>query len=199
MELYKYASSELQLRFHRFINHNCTPKEWRTALVMTTFRKGNSAVCTNYRDTSRSLLNPPYKIYANILTWRVNAIAETLLLEAQSGFRKTSSCKDGVVITKTVSREKNRIQSSNTSIICGLRKIIRLRIKKQTLENNENQSSPSSTDKNVWNLTQYPEPLQSSRSTLHVINGPNTIATDWATSTFVVTATLMKLLTISLL
>jgi hypothetical protein len=49
----------------------------------------------------------------------------------------------------------------------------------------------------VWNLTQYPEPLQSSSSALHVINGPATFALDSARSLFIAIETLMTILTTS--
>ena len=46
----------------------------------------------NYRGIS--LLNTGYKIYSKIIAKRLTAIAEVLLLEEQSGFRKGRSCMD---------------------------------------------------------------------------------------------------------
>jgi hypothetical protein len=52
MEMYKYASQKIKLRFDQFIildTYNCIREQWRTAVVAPLFRKGNSPDCTNYR------------------------------------------------------------------------------------------------------------------------------------------------------
>jgi len=53
----------------------------------TYIHTGNSR--DNYRGIS--LLNTGYKIYSNIIAKRLTAIAQTLLLEEQNGFRKGRS------------------------------------------------------------------------------------------------------------
>jgi hypothetical protein len=102
MELYKYTSPGLILRFYQIINkrwiHECIPEDWRIVVIMLIFKKSNSADCTNYRGISP--LNAEFKVYAKILPQQVNSIAETMLLETQNGFGKGRSCMDGVFIIK---------------------------------------------------------------------------------------------------
>jgi len=68
------------------------PEEWRTAIVISIYKKGDRNNPDNYRGIS--LLNAGYKIYSKIIAKRLTAIAEVLLLEEQNGFRKGRSCMD---------------------------------------------------------------------------------------------------------
>ena len=68
------------------------PEEWRVAKVYPIFKKGDQQDCNNYRGIS--ILNVCYKIYASILKNRLNVIMESIISEAQNGFRKGRSCTD---------------------------------------------------------------------------------------------------------
>jgi sorting nexin-29 len=57
---------------------------------------GNRRDCNNYRGIS--LLNVAYKVYALIVTRRLNVINEYILSEEQCGFRKGRSCSDCIFI-----------------------------------------------------------------------------------------------------
>lgn len=63
-------------------------------MVIPIHKRGNKKVINNYRGIC--LLNTAYKIYAKIVTNRLNIIADTIILEEQNGFRRNRSCIDGV-------------------------------------------------------------------------------------------------------
>jgi sorting nexin-29 len=65
-------------------------------MICPIFKKGNRRYCNNYRGIS--LLNVAYKVYAKIITQRLNMINEYILSEEQYGFRKGRSCSDCVFI-----------------------------------------------------------------------------------------------------
>jgi sorting nexin-29 len=71
------------------------PDEWREVVNSLMFNKDNRIECSNY--TGVSLLNCSYKIYAKVLSNRVNEI-EHILKEKLNGFRKGHTCKDFVFI-----------------------------------------------------------------------------------------------------
>ena len=112
-ELYKYASKDMIERITNFIN-NCwkskkTPTEWKTAVILPIFKKGQRSNCDHYRGIS--LLNTGYKIYSRILVKRLKNIIETILSEEQSGFRPSRSCIDNVFSLQQIiekHREYNR-------------------------------------------------------------------------------------------
>jgi sorting nexin-29 len=66
------------------------------------FKRGNRKDCSNYRGIS--LLNTGYKIYAKIITQRLNIIAETLLHKEQNGFRRDRFCMDGFTIAQLLKK-----------------------------------------------------------------------------------------------
>lgn len=98
MELFKYAPLSFLNKFLDFINicwiFGRIPEEWNESVVVPIYKKGNRKDCNNYRGIS--LLNSAYKIYAKIITNRLNTITEALLTEEQNGFRQNRSCIDGV-------------------------------------------------------------------------------------------------------
>ena len=55
------------------------PEEWRTAIVIPVYKKGDGNNPDNY--SGISLLNTGYKIYSKIIAKRLAAIGEVLLLE----------------------------------------------------------------------------------------------------------------------
>jgi len=84
---------------HKFLNflkvcriYGDIPEERRTAIVIPIHKKGDRNNPDNYRGIS--LLNTGYKIYLKIISMRLTAIAEVLLLEEQNGLRKSRSCMD---------------------------------------------------------------------------------------------------------
>ena len=62
------------------------------------YKKG---ACKSYENNGRvSLLNTSYTLYARIINTRVPKIADFLLLEEQSGFRKGRSCNDNITVVR---------------------------------------------------------------------------------------------------
>jgi hypothetical protein len=91
MELIKYGGLILELQLLHLINEcwnkHQIPLNWNTAEVISLFKKYDRNKCANYRG-GISILNSAYKVYSKIINERVKSIAEALLKEEQSGFRK---------------------------------------------------------------------------------------------------------------
>jgi hypothetical protein len=70
IELLKYASVEIKVRFLHIINicwnMHKIPGEWTSRVICPIFKKGNRWNCNNYKEIS--LLNVAYKVYAKIIT-----------------------------------------------------------------------------------------------------------------------------------
>lgn len=80
------------------------PEEWLEGKIFSIFKKGNRHEYTNYRGIT--LLDSAYKIYAKIVTRRINVINEALLKEEQCGFRKGRSCSDCVFIIQQLIQKR---------------------------------------------------------------------------------------------
>lgn len=103
-ELIKYGGMILKFCFLHFLNmcwKNCSvPMEWNTAKVISLFKKGNRNDTGNYRGIT--LLDAGYKIYGKILNQRLQAIADVVISEEQSGFRKGRSSSDNIFIMRQI-------------------------------------------------------------------------------------------------
>ena len=76
------------------------PSDWQTGVVIPLFKKGDKAVCDNYRGiTLLSLLG---KVYAKVLESRVRTIVEPILSDEQCGFRPGRSTIDQVFTLQQV-------------------------------------------------------------------------------------------------
>jgi len=53
------------------------PEEWREAIIVLIYKKGDKTDCSNYRDIS--LLPSTYKILSNILPSRLTPYAEEII------------------------------------------------------------------------------------------------------------------------
>ena len=118
IELFKYAPQEIKYRFLNILNICWTtlqiPKSWKEAHICPIFKKGDRNDCNNYRGIS--LLNVAYKIFAKIITRRINVLSEVLISETQHGFRKGRSCSDCVFILKQII-QKRREYNLQTHIL----------------------------------------------------------------------------------
>jgi len=89
-ELYKYAPKEFKLRLLQFLNNiyrkNRIPNEWRNAVIIPIFKKGDRRESKNY--SGISILNACYKIYSKILNMKLQNYSEIFMKETQNGFRK---------------------------------------------------------------------------------------------------------------
>ena len=117
-ELYKYGSTNMTKRIQLFMNtcwkNKKTPNEWKTAVIVPIFKRGQRNNCDHYRGIS--LLNTGYKIYSKIITRRLRNIIEAIILEEQSGFRQNRSCIDNVFSLQQII-EKHREFNRETYMI----------------------------------------------------------------------------------
>lgn len=80
------------------INGASVPREWRGATIFPLYKKGDPSKAENYRGIS--ILNCVYKLYASILTSRLEKFAEDngVLPDSQFGFRKGRSTIDAIYV-----------------------------------------------------------------------------------------------------
>ena len=72
--------------------------DWRNALIVPVPKKGNLQSCDNWRGIS--LLDVIGKILARIIQDRLQVIAESILPDSQSGFRKGRGCLDMIFVAR---------------------------------------------------------------------------------------------------
>jgi hypothetical protein len=70
------------------------PKDWRKALIVPLFKKGDPTNIDNYRGIG--MLSLPGKVFAMVFKHRLQRWAEGLLLEGQCGFQKGRSCNNAI-------------------------------------------------------------------------------------------------------
>lgn len=84
------------------------PPDFRDALLVTIFKKGDKADCGNYRGIS--LLSIAGKIITRVLANRIQPLAEEILPESQCGFRPNRGTSD-MIFTARQLQEKCREQN----------------------------------------------------------------------------------------
>ena len=77
------------------------PEDWRDAVVIPLFKKGDRKVCDNYRPIS--LLSVAGKVLVMILEKRMREIIEPQLAEGQCGFRRGRGTVDQIFVTRMIS------------------------------------------------------------------------------------------------
>ena len=80
-----------------------TPKEWRRAIIIPVYKKGNKRVCKNYRGIS--LLSVPGKVLGKILNDRMRSITEGRIMEEQVGFRPGRGCMENVFVIRQLAEK----------------------------------------------------------------------------------------------
>jgi hypothetical protein len=87
---------------HKLLNlvwkKKCVAEEWKIAVIIPIFKKGNNRKCHNHRGIS--LLSVPSKIYTRILDNRLTAQVEDTLEDSQYGFRKNRSIQDAIFVIR---------------------------------------------------------------------------------------------------
>ncbi|XP_061429967.1 uncharacterized protein LOC133356450 [Lethenteron reissneri] len=84
------------------------PQDWKDALVVPLFKKGDRTDCNNYRGIS--LLSVPGKVLARIIQYRLARHAEERLAEPQCGFRKGRSCTDAIFSVRLLQQRCREFQ-----------------------------------------------------------------------------------------
>ena len=117
-ELYKHAPDDFKERILNFLNNvynnQKIPHDWRNAVVIPLYKKGDKRNPENYRGIS--ILNTCYKIYAKILNFKLQWFSEKFISETQNGFRKGRSCTDPTFCLKLLI-EKRRKFNLETHIL----------------------------------------------------------------------------------
>ncbi|XP_076059549.1 uncharacterized protein LOC143036186 [Oratosquilla oratoria] len=95
-ELLTHGGLVLKMRLHSLIlkawEEKQAPSDWKDALLITIFKKGDRRECGNYRGIS--LLSIAGKVLARILLNRLQNVAEVILPESQCGFRPSRGTID---------------------------------------------------------------------------------------------------------
>ena len=80
-ELFKVGGDALNKCMHQLLpniwSQECIPSDWNVSVLCPFLKKGDAAVCTNYRGIS--LLNVAYKILSNVLCERLKPYVEKLI------------------------------------------------------------------------------------------------------------------------
>ena len=110
-EVLKYGGPELTAHLHRLLlqiwRQEEVPADLRDAQIVTIFKKGDKAVCGNYRGIS--LLSTVGKLLSKVLLNRLSRLAEDVLPESQCGFRSSRGTVDMVFALRQL-QEKSREQ-----------------------------------------------------------------------------------------
>ena len=103
-EFIKNGGIQLKKRLHKLI---CTiwekeeiPEEWHQGIICPIYKKGDRAVCSNYRGIT--LLNVTYKIFSIYVCEKLTEIIENKLDDCQMGFRPNRSTIDNIHIVKQI-------------------------------------------------------------------------------------------------
>lgn len=109
----KVALDHLYIQFNRILETGIIPDEWKMTHFYTLHKSGDVACCSNYRPIA--LLSVPYKMFMTIMTNRLTEFAEknSLLSNAQGGFRKNRGCLNKVELLKMIF---NKIKSKGKHI-----------------------------------------------------------------------------------
>lgn len=103
-EVYKYSGQDIKVKLLDIIREcwrtENIPQEFKDALIVTIYKKGDRSICGNYRGIS--LLCTAGKIFSKIILNRLKILAEEILPESQSGFRADRSTNDMIFCLRQV-------------------------------------------------------------------------------------------------
>ena len=104
-EMLRSGGEALVVRMHGLIvkiwRQEHVPQDWRDAVVIPLFKKGDRKVCDNYRPIS--LLSVAGKVLIMILEKRMRELIEPQLAEGQCGFRRGRGTVDQIFVTRMIS------------------------------------------------------------------------------------------------
>jgi len=103
-EMLKYGGSATTTWLHRIITivwqTGKAPDDWKRSLLVPVLKKGDPTVLDNFRGIS--LQSVAGKVYSMILRSHLGDWAESILSEAQCGFRRGRGCNDAIFCLKTL-------------------------------------------------------------------------------------------------
>jgi hypothetical protein len=101
-EQIKYMGNYGKEHMHKLLNMSwkkkCVPEDWKIAVIIPIFKKGNNRECHNHREIS--LLSVPSKIYTRILDNSLRTQVKDTLEDSQYGFRKNRSIQEAIFVIR---------------------------------------------------------------------------------------------------
>jgi hypothetical protein len=110
-ELYKHTQQPLSRNGYLIHQKRKSPSDFRKAVVVPIFKKGDVKKMGNYCDIS--LLCVGYKILAKLIVNKLNTIADGFLLESQNRFHGGRSCINVVNTVKLLTEKTSGNQLRN--------------------------------------------------------------------------------------
>ena len=92
----------------------CIPTNWRTAILLPFFKKGDKTLCKNYRGIS--LLDISFKVLECIISDRMRPAVEPYLRENQAGFRHGRGCIDQIFTLRHILQQRHEFR--RPTVIC---------------------------------------------------------------------------------
>lgn len=106
-ELLKSGGQELWKKIHLLIQtiwkNEKMPRAWNTGILCPIHKKGDKAVCSNYRGIC--LLNTTYKILSHVVLERLKPYVERRIGNYQAGFRKGKSTSDQIFSMRQIAEK----------------------------------------------------------------------------------------------
>ena len=108
-EFYKDGGVALTMELHKILvtvwQTGATPVSWQIAEVIPLFKKGDKALCSNYRGIS--LLDIALKVFEGVVIDRIKAARDSDTRENQAGFRSGRGCVDQIFALRQVIEARN--------------------------------------------------------------------------------------------
>ena len=104
----------LQRLFACIWRTNSIPEEWRVAILLPFFKKGDKKMCQNYRGIS--LLNIAFKILESVVLQRYRLAHDKVMRENQAGFRAGRGCVDQIFALKQILEHRHEYRQS--TVVC---------------------------------------------------------------------------------
>lgn len=107
--------------FNKCLKGEAVPKDWKSAYITSLYKKGNKAVCANYRGLS--VIPSTGRLYGRVLRGRIER--DMMELEEQSGFRSGRSCTDNLFCLKQLMEKSIAYGCPLHLVFVDLRKSVR--------------------------------------------------------------------------
>jgi len=129
VELIKSGGSRLIEEIHKLINliwnKEALPEQWKDAIVIPIFKKGDKTNCNNYRGIS--LLPTCYKVLSNILLVRLVPYTDEIIGDHQCGFRRNRPTTDQIFTVRQILEKKWEFDQPVHQLYIDLKKNLMIR------------------------------------------------------------------------
>jgi hypothetical protein len=96
--------SEIHILINCIWNKEELPEQWKESIIVSIYKKGDKADCTNYQGLS--LLPTSYKILYNILLSRLTPYVDEIIGDHQCGLRRNQSTTDQIFCIRQILEKK---------------------------------------------------------------------------------------------